>query len=500
MRRELDSCKVERFRRVVTKGLGLAMDDAKLELLAEVLGMRLTTWGGGAEAYLGRLETQTWGEEIAALAQELTVPETYFFRNIDQFRALRELVLPQLAARRSQGPVRILSAGCASGEEPYSIAMVVQEAMAEPDQAVIRAVDINPAILRKAARGRFGNWAFRETSAEMQQRWFQKEGAEFAIADRVLRAVRFEPRNLVVDDPELWRPQSQDVVFCRNVIMYFPSETARTVVARIAETLVPGGYLFLGHAETLRGLSQDFHLRHSHGTFYYQRKLPEDRSLGREATFDRRPVQPHVLPVHPQDDAWVAAIDRSTARIKRLAQSTPPARRRASVQAREHFAPAFDLLSRERFAEALDLLETYPPAHLDDPDAILLRAALLAHAGRLDLAETTCRRLLQVDEMSAGAHFILALCREGVGDHQGAIEQNRIAAYLDPTFAMPRLNLGLRARRDGDLATARRDLTEALRLLEHEEPARLLLFGGGFRREALRALCWAELQACERAA
>jgi chemotaxis protein methyltransferase CheR len=130
----------------------------------------------------------------------------------------------------------------------------------------------------------------------------------------------------------------------------------------------------------------------------------------------------------------------------------------------------------------------------------LLRAALLAHAGRLELAETACRHLLRADEMSAGAHFILALCREGAADHLGATEQHRIAAYLDPTFAMPRLNLGLRARRDGDLATARRDLTEALRLLEHEEPARLLLFGGGFRREALRALCWAELQACERAA
>jgi chemotaxis protein methyltransferase CheR len=104
-------------------------------------------------------------------------------------------------------------------------------------------------------------------------------------------------------------------------------------------------------------------------------------------------------------------------------------------------------------------------------------------------AAETCRRLLAIDELNAGAHYVLALCRENAGDRAGAIEHDRIAAHLDPTFAMPRLHCGLLARRCGDRDTARRELTQALVLLKREDVSRVLLFGGGFHREALLALC-----------
>ena len=94
-----------------------------------------------------------------------------------------------------------------------------------------------------------------------------------------------------------------------------------------------------------------------------------------------------------------------------------------------------------------------------------------------------------IDELNAGAHYVLALCREHSGDGSAAAEHDRVAAYLDPGFAMPRLHLGLMARRAGDREAARRELTQALFLLEREDAARLLLFGGGFNREALVALC-----------
>lgn len=491
-----DSSDVERFRRLVTGRLGLAFEDAKLPFLAEVLGRRLAASREGAERYLSDLAARPAEAEIGALAQELTVPETYFFRNIDQFHALREAVAPnRLAARRSQGPVRILSAGCASGEEALSIAMVAQDVAERPDQVAITAIDVNPAILRKAAAGRFSNWAFRETPADAQRRWFRKDGAEFVVDDALHRMVRFERRNLIDDDAEFWRPRSQDIVFCRNVLMYFPSDTARAVVARLAEVLAPGGHLFLGHAETLRGLSQDFHLRHSHGTFYYQRKDGPERPMERRAPGLVRPASP--VPGALEDAGWIAAIDQSAARVERLARSRSTGARPTPTAARADVGAALDLLSRERYAEAIGLLDAHQPAH-DDRDAMLLRATLLAHSGRLDLAEAACRRLLMVDEMSAGAHHILALCREGAGDAAGATEQDQMAAYLDPSFAMPRLRLGQRARRRGDLEPARRELAAALPLLQDEDPARLMLFGGGFRREALLALCRAELQACER--
>src|SRR5207244_970508 len=121
---------------------------------------------------------------------------------------------------------------------------------------------------------------------------------------------------------------------------------------------------------------------------------------------------------------------------------------------------------------------------------------LLTNSGDLAEAERVCRHLLELDELNAGAHYLLALCREQAGDARAAVDHNQAAAYLDPGFAMPHVHLGLVARRGGDLETARRELEQAWVLLSREDPARILLFGGGFSRQALAELCRAELTAC----
>jgi chemotaxis protein methyltransferase CheR len=154
-----------------------------------------------------------------------------------------------------------------------------------------------------------------------------------------------------------------------------------------------------------------------------------------------------------------------------------------------------EAVSQERFSDALELIGSLPPDSHEDPDALLLRAALLTNHGRLDESEEVCSRLLALDELNAGAHYLMALCREHAGDSAGAIEHDQAAIYLDAGFAMPHLHLGLMAKRAGDAVTAQRDLGQALILLTREDASRLLLFGGGFSREALRQLCRTELRA-----
>jgi chemotaxis protein methyltransferase CheR len=147
----------------------------------------------------------------------------------------------------------------------------------------------------------------------------------------------------------------------------------------------------------------------------------------------------------------------------------------------------------ERLTEAIETLEHLPPESGHVPDVLLLRAVLLTQIGRLPEAQGVCRRLLDVDESSAGAHYVLALCREGVRDLAGAGNHHHAAISLDPGFAMPHLHLGLLARRAGDRAAAQSALGRALLLLQREDRSRVLLFGGGFSREALVALCRTEL-------
>jgi chemotaxis protein methyltransferase CheR len=155
-----------------------------------------------------------------------------------------------------------------------------------------------------------------------------------------------------------------------------------------------------------------------------------------------------------------------------------------------------DLLRQEKFQAALEALQGLPPGSESDRDAQLLRAALLTNCGRMEEAEEACLRILSSDDMVAGAHYLLALCREHAGDRKIAAEHDRTAAYLDSGFAMPAFHLGLMARRSGDKEAARRHFERALSLLAREDPARILLFGGGFRREALSRLCLDELRAC----
>ncbi|MCX8477366.1 MAG: hypothetical protein MT490_16380 [Sphingomonas sp.] len=495
MTHELGDREVRDFQDLVELRLGLRIEDARLGFLAELLRRRLDSTGIEPAAYLNRFGSDWTRGEIGALARELTVPETYFFRGADQFRALAEIALPGRLAVAGGRELRILSAGCASGEEAYSIAIVAREAAAGSVAPVsIQAVDINPAVIRKAQRARFTNWAFRETAPDMRARWFRRVGAEFQLDDGIRGAVAFHERNLIDQDPEFWRPGSWDIVFCRNTIMYFPEETARAVVARIAGALAPGGYLFLGHAETLRGLSHDFHLRHTHGAFYYQRKERNEAAADPSAPGTRRVSS--EPPVEAESD-WIADIGRAAKRIETLAGAPSPHVQAEAVSApRADYGAALDLLARERFAEALELVEAFPPRSLADPDILLLHATLLVHAGQLDAAERACRSLLGRDDMSAGAHHVLALCREVGGDRRGAIEQYQIAAYLDPSFAMPHLHLGLLARRAGDAEEAQCELGMAFELLQREETGRLLLFGGGFGRDALLALCRTEPERC----
>ncbi len=480
----------ERFRQAIARGLGLALDESKLGYLGELLRRRVEATGLAADAYLARLE-QLPGDELTVLAQELTVPETYFFRNLDQFHALAQVALPErIRAQGAARVLRLLSAGCATGEEPYSLAIVARGVVPDPSwQIAIRAIDVNPTVLERAARGRYTSWSMRETPPE-QRRWFRTDGRELVLDDAIRGAVDFFQRNLTHDDAELWAPATYDVVFCRNVLMYFTPEHARAVVGRIARALVPGGYLFLGHAETLRGLSHEFHLCHTHGTFYYQRK-------GGAAPVEAAGAVAPSMPARVEDStSWIDAIRTASDKIESL---TRPVAAAAAAPPRPRRKPdldgAFELLRTERFADALDEVHRLPPELAGDPDALILEAVLLTHRGRIAEAAAACGRLLAIDELCAGAHYVLALCREAEGDHRGAADHDQVAVYLDPGFAMPRLHLGLLARRSHDHAAARRELGQALVLLQREDASRVLLFGGGFGRAALVALCAAELQA-----
>jgi chemotaxis protein methyltransferase CheR len=496
------------FREAVCELLGLQIDDTRLDEVGALLRDRTAVTRTDVPGYLRLLRGPAGRDEARAVAEVLTVGETYFFRNTEQFGAIAEVALPELLRGRTVRPrLRVLSAGCSSGEEPYSVAILLHDAFPElvaASDVRIVAIDVNPARLARARDGRYSAWSLRDTPEQVRERWFRPAGPDLVLDERIRRRVAFEERNLVADDPLFWGESAFDLVLFRNVGMYFPPEVMRDVTSRIARALAPGGFLFLGHAETLRGISQDFHLRHSHGCFYYQRRHAD------EVKAPAPPSSPVTIPVvegtqlHEAvlgDVSWVEAIQRATARIAALETpapnpvGAPGARAGGRSPDGDARAAALQLMQEERVQEALARLGD-PARDSADRDTSLLRAVLLTSCGRLDEAERLCERLLASDELDAGAHYLLALCRENAGDRAGAAEHDRAAAYVDPSFAMPHLHLGLLSRRSGDLATARHELGRAEILLQREDASRVLLFGGGFHREGLLQLCRNELRTC----
>ncbi|MGA8807319.1 MAG: protein-glutamate O-methyltransferase CheR [Thermoanaerobaculia bacterium] len=202
----------------------------------------------------------------------VTTNETYFFREPAQLAAFADEIVPEILSRKTVRKIRIWSAGCSSGEEPYSIAMLLSEA-GYYDRATfeIFASDINQQVLAKARRGHYRESAFRATAGPLRDKYFTRnEDGSWHIHDDIRNRVSFGRLNLY-DEPRVSLLGHLDVIFCRNVIIYFDDQSKKVVVSNFYNRLTDSGYLLLGHSESLISLSTQFKLRHLKNDMVYQK-------------------------------------------------------------------------------------------------------------------------------------------------------------------------------------------------------------------------------------
>ena len=202
----------------------------------------------------------------------VTTNETYFFREPAQLQAFTEEIIPDILSRKQVKKVRIWSAGCSSGEEPYSLAMLLQESGWYDHAAFeIFASDINQQVLGKARRGVYRENAFRATQPHLREKYFTRDGDNaWRVKDEIRNRISFGRLNLY-DEARVSLLGHLDVVFCRNVIIYFDDASKKVVVTNFYNRLTDGGYLLLGHSESLISLSTQFKLRHLKNDMVYQK-------------------------------------------------------------------------------------------------------------------------------------------------------------------------------------------------------------------------------------
>ncbi len=343
-------------------------------------------------------------DEIALddLVDALAVGETHFMRDPDQMDLVRREVLPALRRRRgARAAPRVWSAGCATGEEAYSLAVLIEEEGLD-EGAFVLGTDISTAALEKARAGVYSDWSMRGVSAQFLQAYFRRVRGRRVLVDRIRDKVRFCRLNLV--GPEDYAAKGaggMDLILCRNVLVYFGHETRRRVAARLFDCLAEGGVLLTGGADLLLGEHAPFELEVRRAGLMYRRPPPR----GRIAATPHPPAHRHVRKVAEGAEPAPAL-------------PLPPAEPDQGQEALERVmrdANAKGALDAERIAQAaLRLYPLHAPLHY-------LRAALLLALDRDEEAEHAARRALYLDPSLAVAHFLLGTILRKHGARPGAL-------------------------------------------------------------------------------
>lgn len=308
--------------------------------------------------------------------------ETYFFRDHGQFDLLRLRLLPELIERRrGTKTLRLWSAGCASGEEAYSLAMLVDMLLPERDgwEILILGSDIDQTALAKARRGHYGQWSFRMVPPALQQRYFRHKGDEWALDERIRRMVTFRAVDLIGEPFPGGELRDMDLILCRNVFIYFDADAVAAVADKLAAALSEDGYLMTAHTELIGHRVRNLQSRLFAEGVVYQRRI-------------QAPYTPHLNPPPRAGEA----------------PNIPPPPR-----AGEGWGGG-------------DLPAT--PGKED----LLTIARNLADRGEYDSAEQTCRQALAVAPLAAEPHFLLAQLAQLRGDFERAGELLDKTLYLDP--------------------------------------------------------------------
>jgi chemotaxis protein methyltransferase CheR len=265
-----------RIRDLVYQVAGIFHPDTKLRLLLDRCGRRMKELKTqNLREYFECLTIKpTRQAELISLLNEITIGETCFFRNQPQLDALRQIVLPKIIEAKSKLPfrrLRIWSAGCSTGEEPYTVSMLLLEEAQRrlKDWTIeILATDLNERSLAHAKNAIYGSYSTRNLQPYYQQKFFAPVGDQLQVQPFVRSSITFSRLNLS-DDSRMLFMKSMDVVFCCNVLIYFDLASKRRVIQHFYNNLLPHGYLFLGHSESLFGVCDDFRLVHLPGATAY---------------------------------------------------------------------------------------------------------------------------------------------------------------------------------------------------------------------------------------
>lgn len=452
--------------RLLASRSGLVFRGLRREEVELCIGRAMRQLGlDSPRVYAERLER---GEvALDPLIEQITVGETYFFRDAGQLDFIRDRILPEL--RKTRGPehtLRVWSAGCASGEEPYSLAILLEEE-GLIERSRLLATDISNAALTRAREARYRSWSFRGCDSAFRDRYFHQSGPEYVLDQRLRRRVSFEALNLALDHypSTLNGTFGMDLILLRNVLIYFDPEIVREVAGRMFESLSEGGWLIVGASDPLLAGQAPFETVVTEMGIFYQRRRGAESSVN--PVPDRWLLAGAQRPVHPIPDDENAPLTghrppTTAPKEQRTVEETPLERARRALECGEY--PLVIELTR---------------GLIEDADAAALHLRALANMATPKEAEEAAAATAKRHPLSAEIHFIQAsLLISGGRDQEAAVVLRRVL-YLDNSLAIAHFLLGVILQRGGSMVEARRAYSSARRQSLGRPAEQAVPFGEG---------------------
>lgn len=401
------------FQSELRNALGLSFSHSRVAALdAGVHRAAARMTGGSPATLLCRLRHRE-PAVMATLIDELMVGETYFFREPDQFQLVRQLMLATRSGARP-GRLRLWSAGCASGEEPYTMAILAMEILGPSAHEMVEIIgtDVQHSALVRARQGLYRPWSFRGVLPGLRARWFSNEGERWRVCDQVRSLVRFAPLNLMDTTSPLW-PRGVDLVFCRNVLMYLDDGAIERVCAGLRRSMVPDGWLITAPCDPLvstPGLCVD----NSPGFLAYRAvTTAREDTAGRSLPAPAMPAPALPAPALPAGNGVTESARAANTEIPDVGESP--------------FSEALRLADQGHIAAALRMANIMLAVTPAQPAGYVLRATLYQSMNDHQGAVRDVQRALLLDRSLAFAHVLAAASRMALGDERAALHALRNA-------------------------------------------------------------------------
>ncbi len=417
--------------------------------------------------------------EYQQLERSLTTGETYFFRYPQQFNFLQQQIIPELImspAVSSHQPISIWSAGCSTGEEPYSIAMLLDEKWNnQRNKFTILGTDLNPDSLEQARRGYFSSYSFRTDNLSFRDRYFIELQEGYLLTETIRNQIDFKELNLLhLFNSTLFQFQF-DIIFCRNVMIYFDLKTALQIKNNLYQHLKEGGYMFLGHSETWQDKKPDEFVKSCGYSIY--RKTKQIRSqTNKPPIFRSFPVtlngKSDITSFRP---TWKQTTDEDQSGVQLVEVLY---REGINYYENKNFA-----LAEIRFLTALDM---FPKSE----NVLLALAHLYSDQGKMDKANQLCDRILDVNPLQADVYYLKGMICHAKQQHQQAEAHFRQCIYCDENHILGHFYLAIILDDQGLEDKADKEYALIFDLMNRQPPAEIEMpWESTFSMEQIKQQC-----------